>query len=185
MESLGNKYKISQEQTAPKPENVAKIKALTQDLEVKPSTPEIKKELLAPPEEKIKESDKAYNELIKECPDIAGANLGKAREIIGSSNNKYQFQDVEKVILPALAVGMGIVASQAALIPSFIATLAAGPTGVVTTTGLLFAGTFGVMPIVAGAGFLAYGGYKLFKKIQENRKFKKDTKKLETAWGNT
>jgi hypothetical protein len=184
IQSLDSKYATPQGETVSKFEESARIEELTSTLNTKPHQTETKKEQIAQTPSNISDSDKAYSELLKEYPDIANANLGKARKIISNSNNQYQFKDVERMTLPLLAVGMGFIASQATLIPSFIAALAAGPTGVVTGVGLAVAGTFGVMPIIAGTGLLGYGGYKLFKGFRENRKLKKNMDKLETAWGN-
>ncbi len=183
-ESLDNQYKVSDKKILSKPDDLAKINELTEVLNLESSDLELKKELSPKVPEHLSETDKAYNKIIKEYPQIAGADLGKAREIIANSNNKHEFQNGDKVFLPVTAFGMTVIVSQASFIPAYVAALAVGPTGVVTGTGLMVAGIFGVVPVVAGVAYLSYGGYKLFKIIQESRKLKRDQETLEKAWSN-
>lgn len=183
IESLGSQYAVSQEQVVLKQEEVTRIETLKDSFNTQSYSPDIPTAKTQPKNvEQVNKSDEAYSELVKQYPDIEGATLGQARQAIENSNNKYEFKDVETFSLPLLAGGLGVIAANASAVPAFVAALAAGPTGVVTTTGLAVAGVFGVVPIVVATGFLAYGGYKLFKNMQGKLRINRDQKKLETAW---
>lgn len=188
---LDTKYTVSEENIAPKPEEVAKLAVLQESFQTQPVTPEAVTKVETPSQEPSakqegskNDSEKAYQELLAQYPSIANSTLEQARMSIDEANPLKQFQDVEKFTLPLLVGGMGFIAANASAIPAFIAALAAGPTGVVTATGLAVAGTFGVVPIVAGTAYLVYSGYKLFKNIRANSKRKAAEKKLDVAWGN-
>ena len=165
-----------------KPEDVVRAQEIATKLAnpvEMPATPEIKKAEQQPGEN---ESDKAYDELIKRYSEIKGANLGQARRVIESANPIEKFEESEKLVTPFLGLGLAFVAANASAVPAFIGALAAGSTGVVTGAGIAVAGIFGVLPIVLGAGWVAYVGHKLFKNLQSKRRIARDEEKLEKAF---
>ncbi len=173
----------------PKSEDTMRVEKLTETLSKPPeqiatpvamNTPE-KKEVVSPITPN--ESDVAHNELLQKYPNIQGKNYGEAETIIKSTSTSSSFGAMEAVTLPVIVAGMGYILVNASLVPGFISTLATGSTGVVTGTGILAASTFGVLPIVAGASYLAYSGYKLYKNIKEGRRLKGDQETLKKVYG--
>lgn len=187
---LDDKFKASpEEKNTSKPvEDIATIKKLTESLEAKPVVSDAKPQAkVEKPQEASpsSERDLAFNELLKDYPSMSNKEFtrGQAEDMIDNSNDKNHFSGMEKFALPATAVGMGVVAANAAAIPAFVSSLALGSTGAMTGAGIAAATAFGVIPIVAGAGIVAYGGYKLYKNIRGRLKIRSDRKKLEAAWG--
>jgi len=133
--------------------------------------------------EKNKDNSKeiARAELFKKYPQIEGATFGQAEGIIEDANNKYELSGMDKFLIPSLSIGLGLIAMESSTIPAFLTALAEGPTGVVTGTGIGVASFAGAV-IVTGAGFLIYEGYKFIKRVQEKRRFAKDTETLDKVW---
>jgi hypothetical protein len=126
-------------------------------------------------------SQKDYDNLALCYPDIKGKTYGEAEARIKSANEYLQFGQMDPIVIPAMALGIGGIVSQASLVPSFITALALGPTGVVTTAGVGIAAGV-VLPVLAAAGYLAYSGYKMFKNWRTGKKVKKDLEVLDKAY---
>lgn len=180
---LGKKYAVAQAPNTAQ-EVAPQARVLVESLKTNPTekistAPGVSLEKNKGNQDKAKEIARA--KLFKEYPQIEGATLGQARGIIEDANNKHEFNGLDGFSVIGLSVGMGLIAMEGSTIPAFLTALAEGPTGVVTGTGIGVAGFAGVV-IVAGAGFLIYEGYKLIKRVQEKRRFTKDTETLDKVW---
>ncbi len=152
------KYHVAGEQVTHSPEVVAQIASLRESLKAQ----SLSEAVPATAVQEVTESDELFKELVAEYPEIARMKFGQARSFIESTNLENEFGDVEKVTLPLVSIPMGAVALNASAIPTLLGAIAAGPTGVITGAGIAAAGLMGAT-VLAGAGYLAYGGYKLFK----------------------
>lgn len=168
---------------APKPpevklEDIAKKQEILASLAQKPE----QVTEIAPPINKIETPRE--DELDAKYPSIKGKNYADAMAILEAENSKHSFSGAEATVLSATTIGMGIIATQAPLIPAYIGgLLTGGGAGAVTTTGIFAAGIFGVLPIIAGTAAVGYAGYKLVRRVGEYVEKRSDEKKLKTAYG--